>query len=86
MAYEIEIYPDAREQIHALPAGALPALAEVMAMLELTPWNGSPLNEVNPDGAVRVVTFGPRGEGLATYLVLDGQQRVDVLRVIWIGP
>lgn len=50
VSYEIEVYPDAQEQIQALPVGALTALAEVMTMLELTSWNGAPLNRNNPEG------------------------------------
>jgi hypothetical protein len=51
-----------------------------MAMLELTPWEGTPLNN-NPDGTVRTLPFGTAG--LITYLILDDQQRVDVLDVLW---
>jgi hypothetical protein len=36
----------------------------VLDVLELTPWNGTPLNKTNLDGAMRTMTFGPRGEGL----------------------
>lgn len=50
-------------------------------MLELTPWSGAPLN--NPDGAVRVLPFGR--SGLTTFLILDEQRRVGVLRVQWVG-
>ncbi|MBN9096690.1 MULTISPECIES: hypothetical protein [unclassified Pseudonocardia] len=83
MSYAIELYPDARDQITALPGEALLPMAEVMAMLELTPWNGAPLNRDNPDGAVRTLPFGRFG--LITYLILDGQRRVDVLNVVWPG-
>jgi hypothetical protein len=51
--YKIDIDPEAREQIGAVPAEALNALAETMAMLELTPWVGNPQHQDNPDGAVR---------------------------------
>lgn len=83
MAYELDVDPDAREQIIALSPGALTALAEAMAMLELTPWNGASLNKDNPDGAVRTLPFGR--SGLITYLILDDQQRVDVLNILWMG-
>jgi hypothetical protein len=39
----------------------------------------------NPDGPVRMLTFGPHSEGMVTYLVLEDQRRVDVLYVTWIG-
>lgn len=65
----------------ALPAYALISLADAMAMLELTPWDGAPLHKDNPDGAVRTLPFG--GSGMITYLIVDDLQRVDVLNVVW---
>ena len=61
MAYTVDVDPEAREQIGALPSVALTALAEAMTVLTLTPWNGDPINKENPDGAVRVLLFNPRG-------------------------
>jgi hypothetical protein len=55
-----------------------------MAMLELTPWHSRPINEGNPDGAVRQLTFGDAGEALLTFLILEQQRRIDVLEVMWI--
>lgn len=81
MTYEIDVDPGAQEQILALPAHALPQLADAMAMLELTPWNGASVNKSNPDGTVRTLPFG--AAGMITYLILDDQQRVDVLDVLW---
>lgn len=34
-----------------------------------------------PDGPMRQLVFGPGGYGMVTYLVLEDEQRVDVLRV-----
>lgn len=79
MSPEIELDLQAQHDITALPATALPALAEAMTVLELTPWNGRPINPNNPDGAVRTLAFG--SAGMLTYLVLDDVQRVDVLIV-----
>jgi hypothetical protein len=81
MSYEIEINLQAQDDITALPATALPALAGAMTVLELTPWNGRPINPDNPDGAVRTLAFG--SARMLTYLVLDDEQRVDVLIVAW---
>jgi hypothetical protein len=50
---------------------------------ELTPWNGRPYVEQKPDGPVRQLLFGG-GIGFITYLVLEEQQRVDVLDVLWL--
>ena len=81
--YRLDIDPEARDQINAVPARELKLLAEVFAMLELTPWNGQPQHKDNPDGEVRRVLFGDWG--IVTYLILEDQQRVDVLQVVWAG-
>lgn len=82
MAYSLDIDRAAQASIDVLPARALAALAEVFVVLELSPWSGRPVNpEMNPDGPVRVLTFGDGG--LVTYLILEELQRVDVLVVAW---
>ena len=58
--HSVEILPDVAEHVAALPAKALTVFAEVNVMLELTPWNGDPLNR----STLRSVTFGPSAEGL----------------------
>lgn len=82
------IVPDTAvpEQIAALPAQALPHLAEVLATLELTPWHGRPHHEDNPAGAVRRWTFGPHQDGHVVYLILDDQREVHILLVQWLDP
>lgn len=83
--YSFDILPEAREQTDALPAQALPFYAELLVFLELTPGAGKPYNEKEPDGAMRAQPFGPHGEGLAVYLVLEQQRRVVMLNVTWVG-
>lgn len=83
MSYTLDIDPLAAQQIAALPPPALAALAEAVAVLEVLPWNGLPLNRDNPDGAVRQLPFGT--VGMITYLILDRQRRVDVLIITWAG-
>jgi hypothetical protein len=82
VSYSLDIDPRAQATIAALPADALPVLAEVLTVLELTPWNGRPVNPDNPDGAVRNMAFGA---GMITYLVLEEERRVDVLLIAWAG-
>jgi hypothetical protein len=82
VTYEITIDVRAHDDIAALPAAALPLLAEVFALLQLTPWSTRPINPGNPDGAVRTLAFGDGG--MITVLVLDGLARVDVLTVSWV--
>lgn len=82
--YQIETYPEAIDGITALPTEALAAYAQALGVLELAPWNGDPYNRVDPECAMRQLVFGHGGEGLVTYLVLEDQRRVDVLRVLWL--
>ena len=83
MSCPIGIDPRAQDAIAALPAEALLALAEALAVLELAPGGaGRSVNpDLNPDAAVRNLPFG--GTGMITYLVLERDRRVDVLLITW---
>jgi hypothetical protein len=83
--YSVESEPQALEQIAALPTEALPFYAELTALLETAPWSGEAYNMQRPDANMRTHVFGKHDQGLATYLILDDQRRVIVLRVFWIG-
>jgi hypothetical protein len=85
VAYKIEIYPEARDQIRALPYGMPEAFGEVMAMLELTPWSGDRYIRSNPDCTMRQVAFGEGGAVLVTYMILENQGRVGVLKLMWVS-
>jgi hypothetical protein len=69
------------DQVAGLPGAALARYAQTLAVMELVPWNGDPINAENPDGNVRVLPFGDAG--MVIYLILEDQQRVDVLELIW---
>ncbi|WP_027941149.1 hypothetical protein [Amycolatopsis taiwanensis] len=71
-------------QVAALPDDALAAYADVLEVLQLTHWNGKPLHEANPDGAVGRWNFGPSQAGQVIYLILDEQQEVHLLLVQWL--
>lgn len=81
--YRVVTDPEASDQVDQLPLGALVEYAQVIDVLEITPWNGSPHNARNPDGAVRRWLFGPNGAGQVVYLILEPQQEVHVLLVQW---
>jgi hypothetical protein len=81
--YEVETDGPTQHQVAALPPGAIAAYAELRVFLETAPWSGRPYNRDNPQGAVRASAFGTHG--LAVYLILEDQRRVDVLLVQWIG-
>ena len=83
--YSIIVYPEAAEQIEALPIEALPAYAEVLDVLEVQPRAGSPQHEANPDAPVRRWAFGPGQVGHVIYLILEDQRRVDILLVHWLA-
>lgn len=83
--YTVDAYSEAQEGIAALPTSALSDYAEVLDRLRDDPWSGRPYVDAEPVGNVRVLTFGPDSRGLITYLILEDQQRVVVLRVQWAG-
>lgn len=83
--YRIRTDWQAREQIAALPNDALEHYAPVLSVLELVPWYGHPHHADNPKGALRQLSFGPDNQGLVIYLILEDQDCVDVLGVIWLG-
>lgn len=83
--YTVEPYPDVEEQTAALPEAARAGYDEAVKVMELAPWNGRPYNDDMPNGSMRQLVFGPGGNGMATYLILEDQRRVDVLRVQWVG-
>lgn len=84
--YRIVVYPEAREQLAALPTVALRGYAEAAAAFEAAPWDGPPHHQANPDGEVRRWHFGPGTAGQVIYLVMERDREVHVLLVQWLGP
>ena len=82
MTYALDVDRLAQDQINALPAEAARALSVVWTFLQLTLWAGQALHAAHPRRAVRTVPFASLG--LVTYLILEDQQRVDVLAVLWL--
>ena len=54
---------------------------QIGTVLETAPWSGKPFNPANPRGNMLTHAFGELG--LATYLVLEEQREVFVLRIEW---
>ena len=79
--FKLIIDPVAEEQIAALPDHALRPLAELFALLETAPWSGDAYNSKNPRSNMLTHPFGERG--LATYVVLDLQREVYLVRIEW---
>lgn len=85
MSYRIVPDQAVFEQVTALPTEALVAYAEVLDVLLLTPWNGEPQHEANPDAPVRRWHFGPDLAGQVVYLIVEALKEVHVLLVQWLG-
>ena len=82
--YTYDAVPDAVAQVDELPVAALSEYAELIAFLELTPWEGAPYRADKPDGNMRVMPFGKRAQGMAVYVILEEQRRVVVVSVTWL--
>ncbi len=83
--YGLVVYPEAQEQVAALPDEALEGYAKVLGVLELAPWSGEPQHKSNPDAVVRRWVFGPEGAGQVVYLILEDQREVHLILVLWLG-
>ncbi|GAA2886130.1 hypothetical protein GCM10010517_49810 [Streptosporangium fragile] len=79
--YQVLLDPIVEGQIAELPEEALRPLAELLALLEIAPWSGQPYNPANPKANMLTHAFGERG--LATYIVLDEQREVCLIRIEW---
>jgi hypothetical protein len=82
--YRVVTDDQIKRQLDLLPQTALAALAELRVLLEVDPWVGEPVNPTNPDGAVRMTLFGADQSGIAVYLILENQRRVDLVQVAWL--
>lgn len=82
--YRIVVYPEVVDQLAQLPAALLSDYARVLDAVALAPWNGPPINERNPDGAVRRWSCGPDAQAQVLYLVLEREREVHVLQVLWL--
>ncbi|MET8141562.1 hypothetical protein ABZU32_14745 [Sphaerisporangium sp. NPDC005288] len=79
--YQLLLDPVAEDQIAMVPEEALRPLAELFTLLETAPWSGQPYNVANPKANMLTHTFGERG--LATYVVMEEQREVYLIRVEW---
>ena len=83
--YEVGADDQSHAEIDALPEMALPLFVEARIAIEVAPWNGDAINAAFPEAPVRTLVFGAQSQGLITYLILEDQRRVDILKVLWIG-
>lgn len=83
--YRIVPDPAVMHQVAQLPDDALAVYAELLTVLQLTPWNGPPQHADNPSGEVRRWNFGAGQAGQVVYVILEDQQEVHLLLVQWWG-
>lgn len=83
--YTVEVDGPAQEQVDELPPGPSRDFKKLLTVLGLTPWNGKPLNEQNPDANVYTFAFGETHQGMAVYLIMEEHREVLVVSVLWLG-
>jgi hypothetical protein len=81
--YDVSVDEYTQQQLDSLPRDARSAWNELRETLALVPGNGMPLNPA-VTGGVLTWQFGPHKEGLAYYLVLERDQKVVVLEILWL--
>ncbi|MEV0147243.1 MULTISPECIES: hypothetical protein [unclassified Nonomuraea] len=79
--YKIILDPVVEDRIADLPDEALRPLAELFTLLETAPWSGLPFKPENPAGNMLTHAFGERG--LTTYVILERQREVYLVRIEW---
>ena len=80
--YEVNLSDEARTTAGQLPHDAVKALAELVDLLTLQPIIGRLYR--GPGSDLRTISIAG-GELLVVWLVIDSQQRVEILRLVWLG-
>jgi plasmid stabilization system protein ParE len=80
--YEVTFSDEATAGAAALPQHARKALADLVELLAVDPEVGRPYR--GPSSDLRTIATAA-GELLVVWLVLETQQRVEVLRLLWLG-
>lgn len=84
MTYRVETVPVADEQLAALPRAGQLAYKHLRTLLIDDPWQGAPWAD-RIHGTMLDSYFGDHSEGLATYVVLERDERVVVVRITWLA-
>jgi hypothetical protein len=80
--YRLITLPEAEAQICALRSEALGPFAELITLLEISPWSGRPFVRSKPRANMLTLAFGDHG--FAVYIVLEEQREVYLIRVVWL--
>jgi hypothetical protein len=78
--FEVNLLDEAWATAAALPSGLRKVFDEFLDLLELEPHTGELY--LPPDSDLRTAVIAA-GRILVVWLVLDGQDRVEVVRVMW---
>lgn len=76
---------EVRTRAATMPIEGARAFLEVMAAAELNPWELGLAPDEKRTGNMPTVHFGPRGEGMVTYLIYEPDRQLLVTDVTWIG-
>lgn len=80
--FQVNLLDEAWAAALALPVGPRKILAEFLDLLELEPHTGQLYRP--PDSDLRTAAMAD-GQLLVIWLVLEDQDRVEVVRVMWSG-
>ena len=85
--FEVLVDDLVQRQVDGWSRAAQRAFDELKTVLELNPKGGRPAHAKFPDAPSRMMAFGPHKEGLAGYIVIDREDRRDVVivEVTWLG-
>jgi hypothetical protein len=80
--YDVNLSDEARDAAAHVPHDSLKALAELVDLLILDPYVGRLYR--GPGSDLRSIAIAD-GKLLVVWLVLEAQQRVELLRLLWLG-
>ena len=80
--YEVNLFDEVRDTLRSLPPDVVKAVEEFTDQLGTQPWTGEPYRL--PDSDLRTAVVAD-GRLLIIWLVLDDQNRVEVVRAMWLG-
>lgn len=84
MTYRVETTPIAQQQLLGLPRTGQLAYLDLRDRLADDPWAGVPWVE-QTQSAMREMAFGDQGEGIATYVIVGRDDRVVVVKLLWLS-
>ena len=80
--FDVHLLDEARAVAAALPLETKKILAELLGLLEIEPYTGDRYRP--PDSDLRTAVIAD-GRLLVIWLVLEDQDQVEVVRIIWSG-